>query len=41
MIRFLKNTVARFAKDESGVITVDFVIVMSALALILGGSVEM
>lgn len=41
MIGFLKNTVSRFAKDESGVITVDFVIVMSALALILGGSVEM
>ncbi|TNF19610.1 MAG: pilus assembly protein [Rhodobacteraceae bacterium] len=41
MIGFLKNTVSRFAKDESGVITVDFVIVMSAMALILGGSVEM
>lgn len=41
MIGFLKNKAARFAKDESGVITIDFVIVMSAFALILGGSVEM
>ncbi|MGY3437419.1 MULTISPECIES: TadE/TadG family type IV pilus assembly protein [unclassified Marinovum] len=41
MIRTLKNSVARFRKDETGTATIDFVIVVSLFAIFLGASVEL
>lgn len=41
MKRYLKNSVARFRREDSGSVTVEFVILMSVFVTILGAAVEL
>ena len=41
MMRFLKTAAARFCQEEKGTATIDFVIIISMFATLLGASVEL
>ena len=41
MKRFLNNSVARFRREDSGSVTIEFAIIMSIFVIILGAAVEL